>query len=282
MHLPPTTIRLLRRHPLGAALAAGITLATLAGLLPGSDARAQVPQRHWLHAGVMPPGAIGRQRLASNGSLSCYTQPVELNAPAGFELAAYSGGGLATPRAGSLRAGLAVGPVYRFKASGVIADEMVEVYPTVELIDRLYPPPGKKHKFPIPVELTREELRLAARGAFVTRVIYVEDPNQAIAGEEPVVDGRREQQWFEARPGQDPLLVADSLGRPVALLRIGSRLPGQGRYSDPPIQLYDGSEAAIAEQASPIRPDFGGVQPRGELSGDQSETTFGIETILTY
>ena len=97
-----------------------------------------------------------------------------------------------------------------------------EIFPTVELIDRLYPPPGLALRFPIPIELTQDELELAARGAFVTRVIYVEDPQQAL----PVAQRRdSEQPWIEAPPGEDPLVTADRFGRPVAILRIGGRVP---------------------------------------------------------
>jgi hypothetical protein len=55
-------------------------------------------------------------------------------------------------------------------------------------------------------------------------VIYLEDPRQAL----PVRENPNSQTWFEAAPGQDPLAVADGLGRPVAILRLGGRLPDQG------------------------------------------------------
>jgi len=176
-----------------------------------------------------------------------YVQPVEIAAPGGVAISAVSGGGFTTPQGGSLLAGMTLGRVYRLRVTGVQNYESVDIYPTVEVIDRLYPPPGKALKFPIPIQLTSEELQLAAAGSFVTRVIYVEDPRQALPIEQPVVEGRREQPWFEARCDQDPLLVADMLGRPVAILRIGSRLPGPAIGAtgcDPPIQLYDQMQTA--------------------------------------
>ena len=98
----------------------------------------------------------------------------------------------------------------------------MDIYPTIELIDRLYPPPGLALRFPIPIELTQDELELAAGGAFVTRVIYVEDPLHAL----PVArHAKGEQPWIEAPAGEDPLVTADRNGRPVAILRIGSRVP---------------------------------------------------------
>ena len=70
-------------------------------------------------------------------------------------------------------------------------------------------------------ELTEEDLKLALSGRFVTRVIYIEDPLSAL----PVNENPREQRWFDAGAGADPLLTADTLGRPVAILRMGGRIP---------------------------------------------------------
>jgi hypothetical protein len=70
-------------------------------------------------------------------------------------------------------------------------------------------------------------------------VIYLEDPNLAL----PVhYDTDQEQPWVEAPHGADPLVVADGLGRPVAILRIGGRVPTRsnlaGGGTAPPIVFY--------------------------------------------
>jgi hypothetical protein len=82
---------------------------------------------------------------------------------------------------------------------------------------------------------------LALDGKFVTRVIYLENPRDAL----PVRDNLQGLAWFEAAPGQDPLAVADALGRPVAILRLGARLPDQAEtpdanffYCSPPFVPY--------------------------------------------
>jgi hypothetical protein len=118
----------------------------------------------------------------------------------------------------------------------------VEIFPTIEIIDRTYPPAELALRFPIPIELTQDDLELAAQGMFVTRVVYVEDPNQAL----PVRRTNDETQpWLESRPGDDPLVVADGLGRPVAVVRIGGRVPmadgasGPFNYGAPPLRLFD-------------------------------------------
>ena len=116
-----------------------------------------------------------------------------------------------------------------------------EVFPTVELIDRLCPPPGQELRFPIPIELTEDDLRLALSGHFVTRVIYVEDPAIALAA----VGDPEHPSWFDIGPGLDPLKEARHWGRPVAILRLGGRLPDDSRGPDmhflagcPPVVLH--------------------------------------------
>lgn len=221
----------------------------------GQLAPAQQPPTHWLHAGVMPPGAIGAQRLLRGGPLSCHVQPVEVSVPEGASIEIVSQGGFATPHADRQLVGLRLAQVYRMRVTGVPNYPETPVYPSVELIDRLYPPAGKELQFALPIELTREDLQLAAEGSFITRVIYVEDPALAL----PVVQSEG-QQWFEARQGEDPLVVADTLGRPIAILRIGSRAPsgwaeGSG-CAEPPVEFYDNvsqTAEATSEEASAER-----------------------------
>ena len=73
----------------------------------------------------------------------------------------------------------------------------------------------------IPIELTLEDLELAMEGRFVTRIIYLEDPKLAL----PQAEDKEHQNWLEVGPHDDPLAIADRLGRPMAILRIGGRVP---------------------------------------------------------
>lgn len=204
----------------------------------------QQPEVHYLHQGVMtPPGAIGSLRLARGGPLPGYFQPVEIKAPSGASVSLAVGGRFDTPATTPLSVGLLIGQVYRLRVTGIPLTPGVEVFPTIEIIDRLYPPEGQERRFAIPIELTAEDLQLAAEGKFVTRVIYLEDPLAAVpAGE---IDGS--QLGFDAGPGRDPLMIADELGRPVAILRLGARLPDKTQSLDeqflfgcPPYQRYPG------------------------------------------
>ncbi len=227
-------------------------LATLGGLLLGlpQNSAAETP-KHWLHAGAMPPGAIGNQRLLRGGPLYGYTQPIELRMPSGASIAATGPYGETTGRSERLKVGVQAGQLYRFRAEGIPGMEEAVVYPTVELIGRTFPPCGRENEFPIPIELTIEDLRLAAEGAFVTRIVYVEDPKTALPVSEKEVGG---QQWFEARPTDDPLILADELGRPVAIVRIGARDTGvlaTGCYAEPTPLAEAGPSGDVRQASNP-------------------------------
>jgi hypothetical protein len=132
--------------------------------------------------------------------------------------------------------------VYRFRVTEIPGHPGVEVFPTVEMVDRMYPPPGQALRFPVPVELTQRELEMAAEGRFITRIIYVEDPQLAL----PIAEkASSETRWIEVRAGEDPLVTADALGRPIAILRMGGRVPEPNGvepefvYCAPPAMVYN-------------------------------------------
>ena len=234
---------------------------------------------HWLNAGALPPGAIGSLRLHRGGPLLGYFQPVRIRAPHGARIAlgmeASSGAFESEAPApdavppNDFLVGMYIGPVYRLTVTNIPNHPGLEIFPTVELIDRLYPPAGLALRYPIPIELTLEELELAAGGAFVTRIIFVEDPQQAL----PVVyDHKGDQPWMEAPPGEDPLVTADRFGRPVAILRIGGRVPSDlgasAPHEPPPMIMYDVSHVG-PPQESIVGGDesiVGGVSDADEFS----------------
>jgi hypothetical protein len=170
--------------------------------------------------------------------------------------------------------GMRIGPVYRLKVTEILNYPGIEIFPTVEVIDRLYPPPEMAQRYPIPVELTQDELELAANGSFVTRVIYVEDPRQAL----PTAQRRdSDQPWFEAPHGEDPLVTADQFGRPVAILRIGGRVPsassvavGSTPCDVPPLMMYDAALDYPRDCPEIVSDEAIGPLPRSPESGSTS------------
>jgi hypothetical protein len=183
-------------------------------------------------------------------------------------------GGSSTWQPSGLLVGLQIGPVYRFSVGDIPNHPEVELFPTIELIDRLYPPAGLALRYPIPVELTQDELELAADGAFVTRVIYVEDPHQAL----PVAQHRdSDQRWVEAPPGEDPLVTADRFGRAVAILRLGGRVPSNagsdaGAACGPPQAIIYDAEAEIPRHCPPQSPEIEWPGGSAASSGETAVT----------
>jgi len=224
-------------------------LTALVMLLAATSARAQGPW-HYLNKADMPPGVIGLRQLERGGPLPGYFQPVEVTAPEGTLISLAAEGGFADAQQEKTLAGMLIGQVYRLRVSNIKFREGEEVFPTIEVIDRLYPPPGQAARFPIPIELTDEELKMALDGQYVLRVIYVENPRTAL----PVRDEPGKQRYSEIGTGQDAMMAADRLGRPVAILRMGSRVPIAGEadpqflYQNPPVQLFE-KPAVLPRQA---------------------------------
>ncbi|MDD3469385.1 MAG: hypothetical protein PHE53_05315 [Thermoguttaceae bacterium] len=127
------------------------------------------------------------------------------------------------PEATALRLGLSVGNVYRFRVGNIPYHPDAELYPTIELFDRLYTPAALQGRFAIPVELTQNDLDLAIAGKLVTRIIYLEDSRTAL----PVSDAARGEAdgAFDLKPDDNPMAIADLFGKPLAILRIGGRRP---------------------------------------------------------
>jgi hypothetical protein len=218
-----------------------------------SSALAQDRPYHYFYSADMPPGAIGAAQLMRGGPLPGYFQPVEITGPQETQVAMATDGVYESPQPAPLRVAMLVGKVYRLKVTNIPFHVGQEVFPSVEIINRLYPPAGSEVKFPIPIELTRAELEMALRGQYIVRVIYVENPHTAL----PAREDPQQQRYFEVGPNQDPLEVADALGRPIAILRIGSRVPdldkesGRFLFDSPPwIQL-----PAWIEPPSEVAPD---------------------------
>jgi hypothetical protein len=215
--------------------------AALAALLVCAAAAHAQPQPpvHYPYRADQPPGTIALSQLGRGGPLPGYFQPVELYCPEGGHVSLEMEGAFEDSQTSRVRAGMLIGPVYRAKVTNIPKHAGEEVYPTVEVINRLYPPPGHEAKFPIPIHITQEELELALAGHFITRVVYLEDRATAL----PQREEPKFQRYFEVHPRQDPLLVADELGRPMAILRMGSRVPDASGamtgHGSPPLIRYE-------------------------------------------
>jgi hypothetical protein len=246
-------------------VAGKMAMATVLCIGTLSTAFGQQPPVHFWHPAGLPPGAIGSLQLQRGGPLPGFFQPVEIKAPPKVLISLAEGGHFSDPQPAPIRVGLLVGQVYRLAAINLPYQPGVAVYPTIEVINRLYTPRGMETRFPVQIELTREDLELAAQGKFVTRVIYVEDPQAALP-----VQGTGDQSWFEVSPGMDPLVVADTLGRPIAIVRMGGRVPESGEadaaflFGCPPVLPLPPQVSPAPAQApkkQPSAPSVPGTKP---------------------
>ena len=111
------------------------------------------------------------------------------------------------------------GGIYRMKITNIEGKEGVELYPTLEV----GPVTPRSEAFlahnAIPVQFTPEDFDQVLAGNFVTKVIYLPDPEfqeLALAGVETLVSTRLD-------PGVDPIVEADRRGSILAVVRLGNK-----------------------------------------------------------
>jgi hypothetical protein len=110
------------------------------------------------------------------------------------------------------------GAIYRLKLTNLPGREGVELYPTLEVAPVTPRTDAYLAHAPIPVQFTDEDLDQVLSGNFVTKVIYLPDPEfqeLALSGVETLVSTRLD-------PGVDPIAEADRRGAILAILRIGN------------------------------------------------------------
>jgi uncharacterized repeat protein (TIGR01451 family) len=125
--------------------------------------------------------------------------------------------------AGIITVGLRRGVAYRLRISSIPERPGRELYPVIELVGHLHRPatidPGK---YPIRVIFNQDDLDdTLDRSRLVTKIIYLEDPDQAIPFRMP----KDQVPVLTLGPTEPPLTVARALGRPVAIVRLGVRQP---------------------------------------------------------
>ena len=204
-----------------------LALGVLVGLAWPTEAHAQtaarptLPNVHYFLNANEAPGVVAGAQVARGARGVGTFQAVSLAGPADSRIGLARDGQFLPALPSPVVTGMLVGSVYRFHVTNIPFRPGEELYPTIEIIDRIYPPAGREHRFPIPVVLTAEDLRLALDGALVTRVIYLEDSEIAT----PIETSAATQLVMDVAASDNALQVADQLGRPVAILRIGSRVP---------------------------------------------------------
>lgn len=180
-----------------------------------------LPKVNYLLNSDAPPGVVGAATLLRRQPVQGYFQPVEVSGPEKLEVALAQHGQFLPPLPAPVKVGMLIGAVYRLRVTNIPLRPGEELYPTIEILDRLYTPRGREHRFPIPIVLEQEDLIRALDGGMVTRVIYLEDAEVA----SPIADLPGSQRVMDVGGNDNALQMADQLGRPMAILRIGSRVP---------------------------------------------------------
>lgn len=111
------------------------------------------------------------------------------------------------------------GGIYRLKVTDVPGHEGLELYPTIEVAPVAPRTAAFLDHNAVPFQLTEEDLDQVTAGNFVTKVVYLPDPDYqelAVAGVETLVSTRLD-------PGVDPVVEADRRGSILAIIRIGNK-----------------------------------------------------------
>lgn len=231
-----------------------LAVAALLGLIAGtSTAQAQLPTESGHYTPFdqnLPPGATAQWALQRQKSRIPYFQPIKVILPTQGSVTLYSRADVEPVKLPApAGARVAVGSMYRLQLSDMPEFPNEQLFPTIEILDRLHPPAGKEEQFPIPIEFTLEELEMAIEGKLVTKVIYLEQPQFAL----PDVL-RAENATRTIEPSRNLMVEADKRGRPMVLVRLGSRAPDS---------LSD--DRGFYGPGSPIRPSSN-IRPTGAVS----------------
>jgi hypothetical protein len=154
------------------------------------------------------------------------------------------------------------GGIYRLKLSNLSGRPGVVLYPTLEV----GPVTPRTDAFlahsPIPVQFTEEDFDQALSGNFVTKVIYLPDPEfqeLALAGAETLVSTRLD-------PGVDPIAEADRRGSILAIVRLGNKNLESGMGLAGPSQIVP---AQYGVQQSNYNDPMGGQDSAYMAAGAQ-------------
>jgi len=178
--------------------------------------------------GVMPawqpPGGNGMQGGAAAGQTVqvLFDKPVRMQVQWDVSsVGAFDSAPLVVPG----RQNFQQGALFRLKLTDIAGYEGVELYPTLEVAPVSPRTSAYLAHAAVPIQFTQEDFDQVLAGNFVTKVIYVPDPEfqeLALAGIDTLVSTRLD-------PGVDPIVEADRRGAILAIVRLGNKdlgLPG--------------------------------------------------------
>lgn len=229
-HLPsagfnrsPFSLACLRTGSQGLLMLAGLLPLLLP--LPGANAQSSIAPRYSSSNDI--PGTVAFTTLLANPQWVGRVQPVKLHLPENSIVSTWQGSWLDSEYANPTVA-TSVGPIYQVRIRGEFRTQSFDLYPSLEMVSCLNPPADLQLRFPVPVAISEEDIEKALAGKLVTKVIYVENPETALPYRQ-LCNGH--QAYFDVTDLEDPIRTASRLGRPIAILRLGTRQPSEAEMS---------------------------------------------------
>lgn len=197
------------------------------------------------------PGVLMPETIPVGGGVTAPTVQVLFNVPQAMHILydvvgdnTFTSEALVVPG----RLEFAQGGIYRLKLTEIPGREGIELYPTLEIAPATARSAAFLAHSNVPIQFTEEDFDQALSSNFVTKVIYLPDPEfqgDAIAGVNTLVSTRLE-------PGLDPIIEADRRGTILAILRLGNK---DVEMAGPSIAGYGGYPGAMPGYGPICGPD---------------------------
>lgn len=198
---------------------------------------------------------------------------VRFSGPAGMNVTFYPGGVEDRRLAAPVKVGLRPGYIYRVRLTELADHPGLALYPSLEVRGSLnLPPQLSVADHPAPVVITKQDIDQVLTGSLITKVIYLENPERAVATtvspDQPLE--------LDVPATRDPLDEARLYGRPVLIVRLGGRDVTRAELacqSVPGTILLPGDRALMPPAGPPCLPwvcvpCFGGRLPDEECLKD--------------
>jgi hypothetical protein len=168
------------------------------------------------------PGGAGGPGGFGGAGMMAPTSQIGFIGPDGMQVrwdVSMPGGFDSSPLVAPGRYDFPQGAIYRLKLTDIPGREGIELYPSLEVAPVTPRTAAYLAHNAIPFQITEEDLDQVTTGNFVTKVVYLPDPDYqelAVAGVETLVSTRLD-------PGCDPVVEADRRGSILAIIRIGNK-----------------------------------------------------------
>ncbi len=140
--------------------------------------------------------------------------------PEGLHVTLFQGAAGSKEYTAPVDVGLRPGYIYRIKLTGLPGHPTGALFPTLEVRGSLVMPPGlRSADFPAPLVFSKEDIDKILAGGFLTKVLVLEHPDQAM----PNASQKDRPLEIETVSEHEAMTEARVRGRPMLILRWGER-----------------------------------------------------------